>query len=101
MTASLAARWGNLPLAVHPIDVDIQLRDAAALLRITSPRFLPSCISSALPANSSPRLRELTYDSMQCRNTTWVGIHMLSESQDFSIHHLGPILASTKYLYTL
>jgi hypothetical protein len=36
MATRLAAQWGKLPLAVHPIDVDIQLRDAAALLRITS-----------------------------------------------------------------
>lgn len=36
MATRSAAQWGKLSLAVHPIDVGIQLRDAAALLRITS-----------------------------------------------------------------
>ena len=31
-----------MPLAVHPIDVDIQMRDTAALLRITSLPQIPS-----------------------------------------------------------
>ena len=66
MATRLAAQWGKLPLSVHPIDVDIQLRDAAALLRITSlPRFLPSCVLSALPANGSPHPGDLTRISMQ------------------------------------
>ena len=35
-------RRGKLPLAVHHIDVDIQMRDTAALLRITSLPQVPS-----------------------------------------------------------
>lgn len=38
MATGLAARRGKLPLTVHLIHVDTQLRDTAALLRITSLR---------------------------------------------------------------
>lgn len=65
MATRLAAQWGKLPLAVHPIDVGIQcVTPRRCFGSHHFPRVLPSCVLSALPVNGSPHPGDLTQVSM-------------------------------------